>query len=622
MTAPGRSRTGAAIWSCLRVLARQSGRRWPLTLGVVALALPSALVAAALPWPAKVVVDNVLLGQPATGAPGWLVDVLPGAGSPSGLLLWAAAATVVLFSLRWALDLLNEYASVTLGQRLTYDLAGRLLMTLQRMSLRYHARRGAGDTVRRTLVDTAAVAGAVVGTVLPLLFALALVGTVVGVMWTLDPELLLLALLALPLTGLAIWRLSPSMVERTVEQQDQDGGLYSQVEQVLTAAPVVQVFGQERRVTERFAVASEAAVAAALRATAAQARFRIGVSLAAAVPTALVLYTGTRHVLAGTLTLGELLVFLAYLETFYAPVHTFVYAPESMNSAAGSASRVLEVLEARPEVADRPRAQALRSVRGDLVVDDVVYGYEPGSRVLDGVQLEIPPGRTLAVVGESGAGKTTLLSLLPRFNDPWSGRVLLDGHDLRDVRLSSLRQHMALVLQEPFLFPMSVAGNIAYGRPDADRAAVVRAARAANAHEFIAALPDGYDTKLGERGARLSGGQRQRVAIARALLKDAPVLLLDEPTSALDSESERLLLEALDRLMAGRTTLIIAHRLSTIRNADEIAVLDQGRVVERGTHSDLLAHGDHYARLHASAARSRGRRPRAVAPPRPPRAAR
>jgi ATP-binding cassette subfamily B protein/subfamily B ATP-binding cassette protein MsbA len=233
-----------------------------------------------------------------------------------------------------------------------------------------------------------------------------------------------------------------------------------------------------------------------------------------------------------------------------------------------------------------------------VVLEDVTFGYRPGEPVLHGVSLMAEPGETVALVGSSGAGKTTLASLLIRFFDPWSGRVLVDGHDVRDVQLASLRGQVAIVLQEPFLFPMSVADNIAYGRPEASREEIVAAATAANAHDFVSALPDGYDTVVGERGATLSGGERQRVAVARALLKDAPILILDEPTSSLDSDSEALLLEALERLMAGRTTFIIAHRLSTVRNADRVVVLEQGRVVETGRHRQLLARKGRYAHLH------------------------
>jgi ATP-binding cassette subfamily B protein/subfamily B ATP-binding cassette protein MsbA len=256
------------------------------------------------------------------------------------------------------------------------------------------------------------------------------------------------------------------------------------------------------------------------------------------------------------------------------------------------------VLDASPEVSDRPGALVPERIAGHVRYEHVSFSYDERRRVLDDVSFEAHPGEVVAIVGATGAGKSTLVSLLPRFFDPDEGRVLLDGHDLRDLALASVRSSVSLVLQESFLFPFSLAENIAYGRPGATRTEIEHAARAANAHDFISRLPDGYDTTVGERGATLSGGERQRIAIARALLKDAPILILDEPTSALDAETEHLLLEALDRLMAGRTTLIIAHRLSTIRNADHIIVLEHGRIAETGTHHHLLHHNGTYARMH------------------------
>jgi ATP-binding cassette subfamily B protein/subfamily B ATP-binding cassette protein MsbA len=260
--------------------------------------------------------------------------------------------------------------------------------------------------------------------------------------------------------------------------------------------------------------------------------------------------------------------------------------------------RVLEILETDSDVRQKPEAASLPAVRGHVQIENVIFGYEPGRPVLRGISLEAHPGQTLAIVGTTGAGKTTLVNLLPRFFDPWEGRVLIDHQDVRDVQLKSLRDQIALVLQEPFLFPLSIAENIAYGRPAASRAEIESAARAAHVHEFIARLPQGYDTVIGERGATLSGGERQRIAIARALLKDAPILILDEPASALDAETERLIFQALESLMKGRTTFLIAHRLSTVRQADRIAVLKDGRVAESGTHEQLLARGELYAHLH------------------------
>jgi ATP-binding cassette subfamily B protein/subfamily B ATP-binding cassette protein MsbA len=361
----------------------------------------------------------------------------------------------------------------------------------------------------------------------------------------------------------------------------------------------VQAFTREELEHARYRQYADRTVRAYLRAAFADMWFKLFAGLVTALGTALILYVGARYALDGKVTAGTIIVFLSYIASLYSPLDSISYTAATVQGAAAQADRVMEILDEPVEVADDPDAPPLH-VDGAIRYEDVTFGYLPDRPAISGVSLDVEPGEALAIVGPTGAGKTTLVNLLIRFYDPWSGRVTIGGRDIREVRLRSLRRQVALVLQEPFIFPLSVAENIAYGNPDADREEIVAASKAANAHEFICCLPDGYETVVGERGATLSGGEKQRLSIARAFLKDSPILVLDEPTSALDARTESMLLEALERLMEGRMTLIIAHRLSTIRNADQIVVVDQGEIVERGTHAALMEFGGVYAGLYSA----------------------
>jgi ATP-binding cassette, subfamily B, bacterial len=416
------------------------------------------------------------------------------------------------------------------------------------------------------------------------------------VMWNLEPTLTPSSLGVLPLLACLIWTFGRPMKELGRQRRDLEGQMFSLVEQTFGAIAAVQAFTHEQRRRTQFERMAADTIAAYRRSTSVDLWFKTLVGFVTAVGTAVIMWLGAGYALEGRVSVGTILIFLAYLACLYEPLNSVVYTASLLQYAAAGADRVREILDSPVDVQDAPDARD-EILQGQVRFESVSFGY--GSQlVLQDVSLEAQPGQVIAIVGPTGAGKTTLINLLVRFFDPAKGRVLVDGHDLKELKLQALRQQVAIVLQDPFLLPLTVAENLAYGRPEATRQEIEAAAIAASADAFIRQLPQGYDTVIGERGATLSGGEKQRLAIARALLKNAPILILDEPTSALDARTEQQLLTALDRLMAGRTTFIIAHRLSTIREADQIVVLDSGRIVERGRHEELLERGGLYASLY------------------------
>jgi ATP-binding cassette, subfamily B, bacterial len=572
-------------------------RRQPDSLLVVfGLQATSVLIELLKPWPMVMLIDYVLKNGP---MPAWFepwVRWIEPDLDRYNLVNWVIAATTLLFLLGWVVGLAARYANVTLTQRMNYEAAADLFQKLQSLSLRFHTRRPTGDLIKRVTSDVGSVAVLFRDALMPSLVSLATLILMFLIMWRIDSGLTVVALAAIPCMVLIFWLYAQPMMERSYREQESEGKIYDFVEHIFSAIPAVQAFGREDINLEKFQGTAAGTLRAAISAINVQLQFKMLIGLTTAVGSAAIMWIGGTAVLQGQMTVGGVVLFLSYLASLYSPLRDLMYTGSMVQSAAGGARRVLEIMQTQAEVFDSRNACSLINLRGDIIFDNVSFEYESGRPVLRNISFNAHSGQTIALVGQTGAGKSTLSTLIPRFYDPTGGRILIDGHDLREVQLATLRRHVAIVWQDPFLFPVSIAENIAYGDPGASYAQIEIAARAANADEFIRRLPDGYDTKVGERGATLSGGERQRISIARALLKNAPVLILDEPTSALDASTEAIMLDAMQNLMRGRTTFIIAHRLRLVRKADLILLLHGGAILENGTHGELMRRGGKYAR--------------------------
>ena len=533
------------------------------------------------PWPLKLIIDSVLGGAPLPW--GFAPDLGTGA-----LLLGACAALVVIYAALGAANVLANVTTIRIGQRMVRDLRSDLYAHLHRLSMAFHSRAQAGDLLYRVTADTFALQSLTMNCLFPAASALILLVGMSVVMVQLDAELTVLALGVCPLLLLAIGRLNRQISAAAGEVRERESEVLGVVQRAMGAMRVIQAFTREEDEHRRFMTASERSLAAGLRLYTLQTFYSGVVNLVIALGTAAVVWVGARHVLDSTLTVGSLVVFISYLAALYGPINNMFQVYGLAQSARVGVRRVLDVLDVERDLPDGHRVFPAEGARGEVVWEDVDFQYGPGGGLIHNVSLRVAPGQRVAVVGPTGAGKSTLLSLLPRFYDPTRGRVLMDGRDVREYRLASLRRQIAMVLQPPLLFPVSLRENIAFGRPDARMEEIIAAAKAARIHEMITRLPRGYDTSVAEQGVTLSEGEKQRLTIARAILRDSPILILDEPTSALDPETEALVMVALERLQAGRTTFIIAHRLSTVRTADLIVVVKEGRIVEEGTLADLV----------------------------------
>ena len=558
-----------------RRLWQQSGNCHRHLVGIFLLSLSSVPLTLLFPLPLKIVVDNALGNQP---MPRFVLALFPRASHSTALAV-AIAMLLGISAIMYLQALVSWYLATYTGEKLVWDFRAQLLQHAQRLSLTFHRAKGSTDFCYRIQHDAPQIQNVALQGVVPIVTSVLTLGGMFIVTARLDPGLAVMTLVvsALLIALTQLWSRVVRSRSRQIKQLDSHA--MTIVQEVLTALPVVKAFGQEKREHERFVRQSDQRMRGQVRLSTWQGIFNLLTGMTIAGATALALWLGVRHVRAGILTIGELLVLIAYLAQIYEPLKLVSGKITDMQAWMVSMDRSFELLDHIPEIADAPHPVRVPRARGGVTFDRVSFRYPNSEAGLRDISFSVPPGTRVGIVGTTGAGKTTLINLLARFYDPTGGVVRVDGVDLRRYKLDDLRKQFAIVLQEPVLFSTSIAENIAYGRPTADDAEIVEAAKAASAHEFIMRLPKAYDTLVGEGGALLSGGERQRISLARAFLRNSPILILDEPTSSVDTGTETAIMEATENLMRGRTTFMIAHRLSTLKYCNVILRLERGRLV-------------------------------------------
>jgi len=569
--------------------------RRALVFGLAAIAGES-IADVAQPWPLKIVLDNVIGKKQSHG---WLFALIKRTvgTEPHQILLFACGAVVLIAIVDAFCSYWEKYTTTSVGQWVTHDLRRMLYAQVQRLSLSYHDTSKTGDLISRVTTDIDSIQSFIVSGLLSILVDIATILGMIGVLFYLSWQLTLIALAVVPILFAIVYTYTRRVKKASREVRKQEGKMISVVQEVISSIRVVKAFSREEYEQHRLEGESLETVEASLRARTLKAKLVPIVNIVTAIGTCLVLYFGGNLALDSDMTGGKIYIFIAYIASMYKPMQDISKIMDSYSKADIGYERIKEIIGNNNEMRDVPRAKPLRITEGAIDIDHVSFSYDGEHEVLHDVSLHAAPGHVVAIVGPTGSGKTTLINLIARFYEAQKGTIRIDGQDVTKVQQASLREQLSFVLQDTVLFSGSIWDNIAYGRPEASHAEIVAAAEAANATEFINRLPNKYDTVVGERGILLSGGQRQRIAIARAMVRKSCILILDEPTSALDANTEHLVFEALDRLMAGKTVIVIAHRLATVRKANTIYVIKDGHVVESGTHEELIHAGGLYQEL-------------------------